>query len=102
MSGSASQNIGVLAVDFAPVLAKMGRPRLVEGRSVNVSVSISSDLDAKLTQLSKAMDTPRASVIRAAIVGLVDQAELEGVLDPPPVETPPAATSKPKKKAPAR
>lgn len=80
-------------MDFAPVLAKMGRPRLVEGRSVNVSVSISSDLDAKLTQLSKAMDTPRASVIRAAIVGLVDQAESEGLFDPPPV-TPPVTPKK--------
>jgi metal-responsive CopG/Arc/MetJ family transcriptional regulator len=85
-------------MDFKPVLAKIGRPRIVEGRSVNVSVSISSDLDDRLGRLAEAMDTPRASIIRAAIVGLVEQAESESVIDAPKAAPAPVVATKSKRK----
>jgi hypothetical protein len=88
-------------MDFKPILSKIGRPRIIEGRTATVSVSLPGELDTKLGQLAEIMGVTRASILRGAVQGVVSQAESEGLFDPP-VETPPAATSKPKKKASAR
>ena len=89
-------------MDFKPILSKIGRPRIIEGRTATVSVSLPGELDTKLGQLAEIMGVTRASILRGAVQGVISQAESEGLFDPPPVETPPAATRKPKKKAPAR
>ena len=81
-------------MEFNPVLAKIGRPRASLETTTSVSIAVPKDVERRLTALAAALGATRSSIVRGAIVALIEQAEAEGILKPVRAKRAPKPASK--------